>query len=140
MPDEKDNLHLLVGELSGTVKVLAEHVSRQTRAIETQTSSTSRMESALKHINDDIKRLRDESVTPETLQKYGFRVDEPQEMRKDFEHLRTIRKQADERKPIAGHVKTAIAVIIVTASLSWVINKVTNNPAPIHIGTAHDAE
>lgn len=113
------SLHMLVGELSGTVTALAKQVGNMSQAIEAQVKSFSRVESAQRATADDVRRLRSEVVTPEFLRNLGIRPEEAHFMRRDFEWLRTQRVAADARKPIVGHVRKVVAATVVVALLGW---------------------
>lgn len=140
MGDQTDNLHLLVGELTGTVKALVTQVSQQTTAIRMQTETYGRFEAAQQNTNDDIKRLREEVVTSQVLRSFGMYAEEPDELRRDMEFLRETRERADERKPLLVKVKTSVIILVVTSLVGWGIRTITASPTPIHIGTAQDAE
>lgn len=132
-----DNLHLLVGQLSGTVTALARQVSAQTKAIEAQTSTFVHVEAALKNTNDDIRRLRDEVVTPEVLRSIGIYPDEPDEVKKDMHFLRAQRTAHDKREPQFIKLKTAVMITVVTGALAFGVKWVTAvlSAQPIHIET-----
>src|SRR5579872_5938807 len=61
------SLHMLVGELSGSVKSLADQVTNMSRVMDVQIRSFNRVESAQRATADDVRRLRHEVVTPDTL-------------------------------------------------------------------------
>lgn len=132
-----DNLHLLVGKLTGTVDVLAQQVSAQTKAIEVQTQSFVHVEASLKQTNDDIRRLRDEVVTPEVLRSIGIYSDEPDEVKKDMHFLRAQRTAHDKREPQFIKLKTAVMITVVTSALAfgakWISSALADKP--IHIET-----
>lgn len=120
-----DNLHLLVGELTGTVKVLAGQVASQTIAIETQTRTLNSFEAALKHTNEDIRRLREDVVTPEVLRSIGISPDEPEETKADMKYLREQRTAADRREPQMLKLKSAVAIAVITGAIAFGAKMIT---------------
>ena len=136
-----DNLHMLVGKLAGTVEALAGQVASQTRAIEAQTQTFNSFEGALKHTNEDIRRLREDVVTPEVLRSIGISPDEPDEVKKDMHWVRAQRQAHDKREPQMVRLKTAIMITAVTSTLAfgakWVVAHF--EAKPIHI-EARDGE
>jgi hypothetical protein len=135
-----DNLHMLVGELTGTVKGLAEQVSRQVTALDNNTHSLGRVESGLKQTNEDLKRLHAEMIRPDDLRQLGISHDTPTEMQRDFAYLRRQRETHDARKPIATHLKTVVISLIVTSILTIAGKRIMEEAAPVYIGTAQDAQ
>lgn len=139
-----DNLHMLVGRLAGTVEALAGQVGNQTRAIEAQSQIFNGFEGALKQTNDDIRRLRDEVVTPEILRSIGISPDEPDEVKQDMRWLREQRQAHDKREPQMVKLKTAVMITVVTSALAfgvkWVMVHFSSSPPQaIHI-EARDGE
>lgn len=128
---ENNNLHLLIGDLSATVRATSDGVSRLTSVVEglsrdSQANLTafSSLESGLKHTNSDIRAMRETMLTPEHLRSLGLHVEEAKETKRDLEHLRALRTSADERKPIGYEIRKTVAVAAVMGALAWIGPKV----------------
>ena len=138
-----DNLHMLVGKLAGTVEALSSQVAVQTKAIETQTQTFVHVEASMNRTNEEVKRLRDEVVTPEVLRSIGIYPDQPDEVKKDMQFLRAQREAHDKREPVAIKLKTAVMITILTSVVAMGIKWASAHFAPaqaIHIETRDGSE
>lgn len=121
-----DDLHRTIGEMSASMRYTADANAAQARAIETlsvemrrNTSALASLESGLAHANNDIIEIRAGLVAPETLRKLGIDVDDQAASRADFEHLRAIRMNSEENKPLLAEAKKTILTGLLAAALAW---------------------
>lgn len=116
--DEKT--HQLLGELTATVKMSSEAVSRLSEDLRANSERQASVERGIAHANEDLKRISREMVTRDKLRTAGLDMDDAVEHRKDFEHLRSARVAAEERKPISQAVIIAVLSAAALAVSGWV--------------------
>lgn len=131
MPDDNNpNLLLLVGQLVEATKQTHETVNKQTTAIENLSRDVQdsahqfrSLEEKLKKTNGDIMTLREYVVTPEKLRAIGLHMEQAEEHKKDFAHLRGLREAHEETNPIKKKIKTGVIIAILSALIGWGIPK-----------------
>lgn len=131
MPDDNNpQLLLLVGQLVEATKQTHETVNKQTGAIENLAREVQdsahqfrSLEGKLKKTNEDIMSLRDSVVTPEKLRLIGIHIDQAEEHKKDFAHLRDLREAHEEINPVKKKIKTGVIIAILSAIIGWGIPK-----------------
>ncbi|MGL5220297.1 MAG: hypothetical protein ACRC8G_12740 [Plesiomonas shigelloides] len=115
--DEKT--HQLLGELTATVKMSSEAVSRLSEDMRANSERQAVFEQGIIRANDDLRRISAEMVTRDRLRTAGLDLDEAAEHRKDFEHLRSARVAAEERKPISQGVIIAVLSAAALGLAGW---------------------
>lgn len=131
MPDDNNpNLLLLVGQLVEATKQTHETVNKQTGAIENLAREVQdsahqfrSLEEKLKKTNGDIMQLREYVVTPEKLRMIGLHMEQAEEHKKDFAHLRDLREAHEEINPVKKKIKTGVIIAILSAIIGWGIPK-----------------
>jgi len=123
---EDNSLHLLVGELTATVKATSDAIAKQTSVMESlrqevsqSTLSFSKLEMGLNHANNDIRKLRELVLTPDQLRQLGIALDDAVSVKLDMTHLRSLRTAHDERKPINVQVRSAVIAGILLAVFGY---------------------
>lgn len=116
---EDNKTHQLLGQLLEAQHRTSSEVSTLAQNVQAHTSRLTDFEHGLRRANDDLMRLRDTVVTPDSLRRVGLDLNDAGEHRKDFEHLRAVRQSAEERRPVLKSVVNAVAVAAALGVAAW---------------------
>lgn len=118
MDDNKT--HQLLGQLIEAQHNTRSEVAGLSQSVQAHTSRLTDFEHGLRRANEDLMRLRDSVVTPDSLRRVGLDLNDHSEHRKDFEHLRASRQAAEERRPMLRQAVTAVLVAALLGTSAWV--------------------
>ena len=123
MDDNKT--HQLLGQLIEAQQNTRSEVAGLSQNVQAHTSRLTDFEHGLRRANEDLMRLRDSVVTPDSLRRVGLDINDHSEHRKDFEYLRGTRQAAEERRPILRGVVTGLASVAAIGVAAWAWSAVT---------------
>lgn len=117
MDDNKT--HQLLGQLIEAQHNTRSEVAGLSQNVQAHTSRLTDFEHGLRRANEDLMRLRDSVVTPDSLRRIGIDLNDHSEHRRDFEYLRGSRQAAEGRKPLFRNVATALATAAALGISAW---------------------
>ena len=116
---------MLLGELIATTRATGETVRQQTASIESlsvtvhaSTQVMSKLEDGLTHANNDIMRLSKTVLTAESLRAFGLHAEDAAEHKIDLTWVRAGRIREESNSPIRAQIKSAMAVLIMSAIIT----------------------
>lgn len=117
MDDNKT--HQLLGQLIEAQHNTRSEVAGLSQNVQAHTSRLADFEHGLRRANEDLMRLRDSVITPDSLRRVGIDLNDHVEHKKDFDYLRDRRQAAEDRKPVLRGVVTAIATAAAVGVAAW---------------------
>lgn len=117
MDDNKT--HQLLGQLIEAQHNTRSEVAGLSQNVQAHTSRLTDFEHGLRRANEDLMRLRDSVVTPDSLRRVGLDLSDHSEHRKDFEYLRGSRQAAEGRRPVLRSMVTALATAAALGVAAW---------------------
>lgn len=116
---EDNKTHQLLGQLIEAQNNTTRTVSEMSQVVQAHTTRLGDFEHGLSRANQDLMRLRESMITPETLRRLGLDMDDHEAHRKDSEFLRSSRLSAEERKPIMRSTITALITAATLGAAVW---------------------